>query len=252
MHPDAALRRITTWLAIVGYTLVASGLPLPCGVAPAVPDAAIAKRLGVKDRSRPFPCMDKPCGCDTADRCFTSCCCHTPAETLAWARAHGVDAGVLVALERRAAVVDAAPPEEGTCCAAKPIVKRAQAGCCATTDVDLSGPDVCSEYQVVATDSAAACETSSGPETAAAVAATLPERPETADQEAPRRVKTVSLRAMLACGGIVAEWFLAGVAAPPPKLEVFESLVCVGRVAAADACDVGGRDAPESPPPRVG
>jgi hypothetical protein len=213
MHPDAPLRRITTWLAIVGYALVASGLPLPCGVAPAVPDAATAKRLGVKDRSRPFPCMNKPCGCDTADRCFTSCCCHTPAETLAWAKAHGVEAGVLMALERRAAV--AGPRAEASCCSAGQVDADAEASCCATKAAD-------------------------------------PPEPVTAEDEPPRLRKTVSLRAMLACGGIVAEWFLAGGAVPPPKLEVFESLVCVGRVEAADACDVGGRAAPESPPPRVG
>jgi hypothetical protein len=251
MHPDAPLRRITTWLAIVGYALVASGLPLPCGVAPAVPDAATTKRLAGKDRSRPFPCMDKPCGCDTADRCFTSCCCHTPAETLAWAKAHGVEAGVLMALERRAAGSVAAPREEGSCCAATPIVKQAT-GCCAAADVDLSGPDVCSEYQYLAAAAAAACPTIADCETETAVAATLRERPETAAEEPPRPVKTVSLRAMLACGGIVAEWFMTGGAVPPPKLEVFESLVCVGRVEAADTCDVGGRAAPESPPPRVG
>lgn len=252
MHLDAALRRITTWLAIVGYTLVASGLPLPCGVAPAVPDAASTKRLAGKDRSRPFPCMDKPCGCDTADRCFTSCCCHTPAETLAWAKAHGVEAGVLVALERRAAVAVPVPRDEGSCCAAKPSAKPARPSCCATASGDLSGPEICSEYQSLASVAGAGCENSSEPVTTAATAATLPERSETADEETPRRLKTVSLRAMLACGGIVAEWFMTGGAVPPPKLEVFESLVCVGRVEAADACDVGGRAAPESPPPRVG
>jgi hypothetical protein len=215
MHLDAGLQRITTWLAIVGYTLVASGLPLPCGVAPAVPDAATAKRLGAKDRSRPFPCMDKSCGCDTADRCFTNCCCHTPAETLAWAKAHGVEAGVLMALERRAAVAVAAPRGEVSCCSAGEAAATAEASCCATKALN-------------------------------------PPRSVTAEDAEPRLRKNVSLRAMLACGGIVAEWFLAGGAVPPPKLELVESLVCVGRVEAADACDVGGRAAPESPPPRVG
>jgi hypothetical protein len=252
MHPDAALRRITTWLAIVGYALVASGLPLPCGVAPAVPDAAIAKRLGVKDRSRPFPCMDKPCGCDTADRCFTNCCCHTPAETLAWAKAHGVEAGVLMALERRAAVAVALPREEGSCCAAKPSAQQAESSCCASAAIDRSGSDVCREYEFLATAPATGAATAPADGIVIMAPAAAAAETEAAAEEAPRQVKTVSLRAMLACGGIVAEWFLAGVAAPPPKLEVFESLVCVGRVAAADACDVGGRDAPESPPPRVG
>jgi hypothetical protein len=252
MHPDAPLRRITTWLAIVGYALVASGLPLPCGVAPAVPDATTAKRLAGKDRSRPFPCMDKPCGCDTADRCFTSCCCHTPAETLAWAKAHGVEAGVLMALERRAVVVVAAPREEGSCCAAKPSAQQAEASCCASEAIDRSGADVCSEYESLAAAPATGPATAPADGIVIVAPAAAAAETEAAAEEPPRRSKTVSLRAMLACGGIVAEWFMTGGAVLPPKLEVFESLVCVGRVEAADTCDVGGRAAPESPPPRVG
>jgi len=136
MHPDAPARRITTWLAILGYTLVASGLPLPLGGVgvPAARDTATTKRLAAKDRSRPFPCMDKPCGCDTA-------------------------------LERRAAVAVAVPREEGSCCAAEPSAKPAGTSCCATTTVDRSAPEVRSTERTFATNSAAAarlperCET---------------------------------------------------------------------------------------------
>jgi len=144
------------------------------------------------------------------------------------------------------------PREAGSCCAAKATVPQAEASCCATASGDLSGPEICSEYRSLAADSAAVTEAGVALESGSMAAALVPERSETADQETPRRLKTVSLRAMLACGGIMAEWFMTGGAVPPPKLEVFESLVCVGRVEAADACDVGGRAAPESPPPRVG
>lgn len=44
----------------------------------------------IKDLSRPFPCMYSACGCRNADQCWTTCCCHTRAEKLAWARAHDV------------------------------------------------------------------------------------------------------------------------------------------------------------------
>jgi len=99
------IHRITHWLVILGYALVASGLPLPVARWPAVAPGAAAgqqqveQRLSGKDRSQPFPCMDKPCGCATAEQCFASCCCHTPAQRLAWARAQRVAPAVVAALE---------------------------------------------------------------------------------------------------------------------------------------------------------
>lgn len=44
-----------------------------------------------KDLSVPFPCMNHPCGCVSAEQCWRgSCCCMTMAEKLAWADAHAV------------------------------------------------------------------------------------------------------------------------------------------------------------------
>jgi hypothetical protein len=43
-----------------------------------------------KDNSQPFPCQSCPCGCKTAEQCWTNCCCFTPAERLAWAEKNGV------------------------------------------------------------------------------------------------------------------------------------------------------------------
>ena len=79
-------------------------------------DALADTRLAAKDRSRPFPCMDKPCGCATAEQCFANCFCHTPAERLAWAKAHGVEPAVLAALEKRLAADAAGAKAAGSCC----------------------------------------------------------------------------------------------------------------------------------------
>ncbi len=54
-----------------------------------------------KDRSTPFPCQDCPCGCKTAEQCWTSCCCHSPSERLAWAKKHGVKPPSYARLEDR-------------------------------------------------------------------------------------------------------------------------------------------------------
>ena len=43
-----------------------------------------------KQTSLPFPCQDSPCGCKTAEQCWTNCCCKTPAQRLAWAKSNGV------------------------------------------------------------------------------------------------------------------------------------------------------------------
>ncbi|MEX0713562.1 MAG: hypothetical protein WD278_14490, partial [Pirellulales bacterium] len=49
-----------------------------------------------KDRSRPFPCMDRRCGCHSAGECRESCCCFSDEEKLAWARRHQVDPETLL------------------------------------------------------------------------------------------------------------------------------------------------------------
>lgn len=211
MHRLSCIHRITAWMALIGYALVASGLPLPMGAAaPVAAGSPVAKRLAGKDRSRPFPCMDKPCGCATAEQCFSNCCCNTPAELLAWAKANRIDPAVIVALKRRAAV----PAPETSCCstAAKP-------SCCAVA-------------------AKASCCESSAPET---------NEPE----EVAVSVHTVVLRAMLACGGIVAEWLAVGTALLPPVVvacdrssEPIASLILVNDVFLSE------RSAPDAPPPR--
>lgn len=39
----------------------------------------------------PFPCQHGRCGCTTAQKCWTNCCCHTPSERLQWAKKRGVN-----------------------------------------------------------------------------------------------------------------------------------------------------------------
>jgi hypothetical protein len=70
-------RRVVVVLLLVGQLFSATGLPLPA--APVV-----------KDLSQPFPCMNNPCGCASAEACWSGCCCTTLAERIAWAREHGV------------------------------------------------------------------------------------------------------------------------------------------------------------------
>ena len=242
MTTSAWLQRATTWMAIIGYALVASGLPLPVGMPAPGGDLVAATRLAAKDRSRPFPCMDKPCGCATAEQCFANCCCHTPTERLAWAKAHRVEPAVLAALERRIAA-DAAPAEPaGGCCAAK--AKRKPACCSArrTPPRNLEDqPDVCADFRSLA----------AAPTAPVAEPSTLPARSDEPDVSPPR-IRIVTLQAMLACGGILTQWLSIGSSMPPLKVEATRPLSpLIGRIIPADDHTGSVLHVPDAPPPRA-
>jgi hypothetical protein len=80
------LARVVCVAAVLaGYSVACIGLPLP--------------KLIAKDRSRPFACADRSCGCMNADDCWDDCCCFTREQKLAWAVEHGVEVPAWV-LER--------------------------------------------------------------------------------------------------------------------------------------------------------
>jgi hypothetical protein len=70
-------RRATSLTMLAVYVVTAAGVPLPSG-------------NHVHKSGELFPCANCPCGCATAEQCWRSCCCHTLAERMAWAREHGV------------------------------------------------------------------------------------------------------------------------------------------------------------------
>lgn len=225
--------RITTWLAILGYTLVASGLPLPFGiVAPSAQDSPAAKRLAGKDRSQPFPCMDKPCGCATAEQCFTKCCCNTPSETLAWAKAHAVEPAVLAALEQRVAGSrqSVAKVAKSSCCSTKPSANAVVE--------NVEAQELCNDYPSLAA-------------TPTAVESKPEEIPADQPPHAEPRAKSLTLRAMLACGGIVADWFAAGAALPPPWVEVSLAMRVIEVCGPGDESGESLAASPATPPPRT-
>ena len=216
---------------------------MPFGtIAPAAPDSPAAKRVAGKDRSRAFPCMDRPCGCATAEQCFTSCCCNTPAETLAWATAHRVEPAVLTALKRRVA-------------GDRPAVAKATKSSCCSSKAPVAEESCCPSRQ----PAAAVAEDGDLCSTEASHAATLPTTEEatpdkaSSDGEPARQPqsRTVTLRAMLACGGIVAEWFAAAAALPPPRFEVSLVMHVLDVCTPGDEAGESLAASPAAPPPRV-
>jgi len=235
MKRGTRISRAVAWLMLATYVVVASGLPLPIAGGPPAVGSAAATQLADKDRSRPFPCMDKPCGCATAEQCFAACCCHTPAELLAWASTHDLDPATLHALKRRAATSASASASAST-----PV---AEATCC------------CAE---TGGDSTASCTAS--PETTAATLAgevRADERSPATDEPAALPAVApacgmVSLRAMLACGGILAGWSAAMISLPAPaivRVERADSIV--GLLVVADDVAVSVSPTLDVPPPRA-
>lgn len=65
-----------------------------------------------KDLSRPFPCAQRVCGCQSAEQCWRKCCCFTDAEKVAWADTHGVELPDFV---RHSAARSAVADRRATC-----------------------------------------------------------------------------------------------------------------------------------------
>lgn len=72
-------RRCGAGITLVSYLLTALHVPLPLPAAPRVAGGPA------------FPCQDHACGCQSAEQCWAGCCCLTPDERWAWARAHQVE-----------------------------------------------------------------------------------------------------------------------------------------------------------------
>ena len=224
-------KNLITWYAVLSYSFIALGLPLP-GVLPSGdPSAELARRTAGKDRSVAFPCMDKPCGCIKATQCFQECCCHTPAEILSWARSHDVSPAILLALRQR--VVRANEPSR-TCCDTTGV----------TQTEDLA--EVCFEYEHLSA--------ADDPDSVTAVSAVEvePSRQPGRTVVEPVSSHTVVLKALLACGGMVSEWLAVGVCLlPSDVVTVIYGHPPVEQVFCSDHSCSCQRAQPMTPPPRV-
>lgn len=79
-----------------------------------------------KDRSVPFPCQNRSCGCMSATDCKHGCCCFSASERREWARQRGIEPSNLVlddetSANRPSAIAEPSEanvltPEQGCCC----------------------------------------------------------------------------------------------------------------------------------------
>src|SRR4051794_38985492 len=122
-------RRSARVALLVAYVITAAGVPLPAG--------NFAQKSGEF-----FPCSECACGCASAEQCWRSCCCHSMAERMAWARVHGVRPPEFAIAEARRAHIDlvwlderAGAGSKSLCCARQltvdsPKCCQAKKSCC--------------------------------------------------------------------------------------------------------------------------
>ncbi|WP_254510793.1 hypothetical protein [Anatilimnocola floriformis] len=161
------LRATTSLLMILSLGLAQFGYPV--------------WKVVAKNSDRPFPCQFSNCGCQTADQCRTSCCCHSKRERVAWAVKRNIDPD-------QVAVLTAEEKTEFTF-AAK--LEQPAKTCCQTKK-----PSCCSAKKEVS------CCTS-------AVA-----KSEVKSDEV--QLQWVLAIAAQKCRGTGVEWIQAGMVAPPP------------------------------------
>jgi hypothetical protein len=113
---NPTVRSATALLVLVG--ICASALPIPLG--------RIVRQAN--DSSQPFPCQHCACGCKSAEQCWTSCCCYTPAQKAKWAKENGVTPPAYAALEDERSLADdrtpGAEPCTKSCCSKKGTDKQ--------------------------------------------------------------------------------------------------------------------------------
>lgn len=117
------VRRALGALLLAAYVLVAAGVPLPTV-------------SGTSKSDELYPCASSGCGCDSAERCWRSCCCHTLAQRLQWAAKNGVKPPEFALAAAKAAGLTAggerrAPTRVQVKWATKPCCKS-QRSCCSS------------------------------------------------------------------------------------------------------------------------
>ncbi len=116
--------RCVTGMLLVVYLATMSGIPLPAGHV-------------VRKSGEMYPCANCACGCASAEQCWRSCCCHSLAERIAWARQHGVRPPEFAIAEARRARIDLSwlvRPSKASCArelvASAPKCCQTGHGCC--------------------------------------------------------------------------------------------------------------------------
>ncbi len=215
-----------------------------------------------KDRSEPYPCMDRPCGCASAEQCWKKCCCFTNQEKISWAERTGVKvpeyAVAAAGREKAQKTAATAAPKCEHCVAAS-----ADSAASATTDAAVTSkktnlnhnaatPELCgvaSETNVVRVDdepSSACCDA----EQTTPVKEATAKRRQDADERAPSYFCGI---AALECQGLTSLFQILSLTMLPEKsCPEIEGEDMSSNVPAFDVLVCSCEWPPPEPPPRIG
>lgn len=238
--------RVLFSIAVIG-TLCALALPLPLGLSVRLNESG-------KDCSEPFPCQNRPCGCQSAEQCWKKCCCFTNTQKVAWAKANNVTVPefVLVAARKEAATTRDQQQTVASCCSANPPSPK-----CATCERSSS----CSQCVpgTGAGNSSAKCKAHRSAQ-ASASHVTLKKSDSEPAKSTGNKASTksrVQWKWVLAfsvseCHGMGAHWFCLPptILPDPPRLLSQGDVISDSCVAASEKLR-GETQEPPLPPPRV-
>jgi hypothetical protein len=129
--------RLCVAVSLLAYLAASLGFPLP------------APARHHKAGGQPFPCQDNPCGCQTAEQCWTHCCCLTPEQHWEWAREHHVEPPPYATrpasqgwrtTPRRARAEAAAKPTCAACAGEEAVAEPCCGDCCRAAEPTRDAP----------------------------------------------------------------------------------------------------------------
>jgi hypothetical protein len=213
-----------------------NGLMAAAGLAFFVATVGVPLPVGrTKDRSIPFPCMDRTCGCHDAAGCKAHCCCFSSEEKLAWAAEHRVDPTPFVddaALKRAQVHTPRGYP-------GFTVQEGAQARCCKKKIVACCAKDGVTDF-------------GSKHATASVADVGLPAQTLDEPRNANPHDHLVSIAAYRQCNGLQPLWTLLNAALPPPDTVRFEfEFLPTGHVAERYSTLTTVSFSPATPPPRA-
>lgn len=255
---DAAMRNPRLQRLLVLFSLLAFA-----GASLGFPSLRLAK-VPPKDRSKPFPCQDSPCGCMSADQCWKSCCCRTNVEKLAWAKANGVTlpAFVEIAAQKETKQAKACcsknsstrSSSSSSCCSKSHATeKRELAKSAGSCDQEPTKPSCCTKHADKLAHSCGktegkTCQSKSG---VAGAPATRKAKPDNQKENSETRWQWVHGISALKCHALSYDWLSVG-ACEVPTIVLFEiELFQTDRVTPAPANLLSIEDSPEIRPPRA-